>query len=50
MGFMQGWNRLAFMLPISLVIFPICGIYWGRWVWDTAERAYTAYLKANPPA
>jgi hypothetical protein len=50
MGFLQGWDRLPFLLPVALVMFPIGGIYWGRWVWDTAERAYAAYLKDNSPA
>jgi hypothetical protein len=42
---MQGWDRLPYVLPISLIIFPIGGIYWGRWVWKATERSYADYLR-----
>jgi len=48
MGFFQGWDRVKVLWPISLILFPIGGIFFGRMVWSIAERNYLDYLKQHP--
>ncbi|MGH6814307.1 MAG: hypothetical protein ACREC6_01235 [Hyphomicrobiaceae bacterium] len=28
--------------PLAMIVFPIGGILWGRWMWHVGERAYLA--------
>lgn len=37
-GFAEGWDGLLAKLLISLVIFPIGGIFWGMLMWAFLER------------
>ncbi len=48
-GFFQGWDHLAVLLPISFISFPIGGIIFGRKVWSVVEGNYLSYLENNPP-
>ncbi len=48
MGFFQGWDHLPFLLPVSLLLFPIGGVFFGRMVWSVAEGNYLDYLKDDP--
>jgi hypothetical protein len=48
MGFFKGWEELTFLVPISLIIFPIGGMFFGRKLWDAVERNYEGYVRDNP--
>ena len=34
--------NLKFLLPISLILFPVGGLLWGWCVWSFSERAFHA--------
>jgi hypothetical protein len=40
MAAIQGWDRLPILLPLALVLFPIGGIFWGKWMWKWGEARY----------
>ena len=40
---------IRLLLPISLVIFPIVGIFWGAFVWWFAERKFKQPAPASDP-
>ena len=34
-------SLLSFLIP-ALVLFPVGGYFWGRFVWQKSEKIYTA--------
>lgn len=40
MAFMQGWDRLPLLLAVSMIGFPIGGIFFGLWTWKTFEKQF----------
>jgi hypothetical protein len=44
MAGIQGWNRLPTLLPIAIIVFPICGYFFGTFVWKSTETKYYEYL------
>jgi hypothetical protein len=47
MAAMQGWDRLPFLLVGALILFPIGGIFWGRYMWRMMEARYQKELEAR---
>jgi hypothetical protein len=40
MSALQGWHSLSFFLPTALIIFPVCGYFFGAWTWKKTEGEY----------
>jgi len=38
-------QSLAAAIVVALVVFPLCGWIFGRWLWDTGEARYRALTK-----
>lgn len=38
MGFTEGWDGFVFKLIPALIIFPLGGFVWGRFMWAFLER------------
>ena len=38
-------QSLATAIVVALVVFPLCGWIFGRWLWDTGEARYRAMTK-----
>jgi hypothetical protein len=39
-GFSDGWDGFLFKLIPALVLFPLAGIVWGRFMWWFLERTH----------
>jgi hypothetical protein len=39
-GYLDGWDGLLFKLIPALVLFPLGGIVWGRFMWAFLERRH----------
>jgi hypothetical protein len=39
--------RITRNVGINVIVFPICGVFYGLWTWVIAERKYYAYLTKN---
>jgi hypothetical protein len=40
MAFEHGWNTFPFFLMPALILFPLCGIWFGKFMWNWVERKY----------
>ena len=38
-------ESLATAIVVALVVFPLCGWIFGRWLWDTGEARYRALTR-----
>jgi hypothetical protein len=39
-GYERGWAEFPVNLVLSLIMFPLAGIVWGRWMWKFLERRH----------
>jgi uncharacterized SAM-binding protein YcdF (DUF218 family) len=42
MAYQQGWNSFLFFLIPSLILFPLGGILFGRFLWWWLERKHAS--------
>ena len=49
MAGIQGWDKLSTLLPVALVVFPICGYFFGAFVWKSTEIKYNEHLEHKTP-
>ncbi len=42
MAFDHGWDKFLFFLIPSLILFPLCGIWFGKYMWNWLERKYAS--------
>jgi hypothetical protein len=39
-GYLHGWDGFLFQLIPALILFPLGGILWGRYMWKLLERTH----------
>lgn len=46
-SFLNQWEGVLFYMALGLVLFPIGGYFWGRWVWWISEKQYLQIQRAS---
>jgi hypothetical protein len=41
-------SGLLTVIAVALVVFPLAGALFGRWLWTTSEQRYRALLTGDP--
>ena len=41
-------ESLRIAIVIAVIVFPLCGWLFGRWLWDTGETRYRARVRGEP--
>jgi hypothetical protein len=49
MSAILGWNRLSVFLLISLLAFPVAGVFFGKLMWRILEARYAATPLSRKP-
>lgn len=47
MAHQNGWNQFLFFLIPSLILFPLGGILFGRFLWSWLERKYASTVASE---
>ena len=41
-------ESLRIAIVVAVIVFPLCGWLFGRWLWDTGETRYRARVRGDP--